>query len=250
MKTAEQPKRVALITGGAKGIGRRISEVLGAAGHRLAICDIDQKSLDEFVIQLQEKNIPAVGIVADISRGEEVQRLLVEVTEKWGAPDVLVNNAGITRDTLLMRMSEADWDAVLNVNLKAAFLLTKACLRPMLKKRWGRIVNIASVVGMIGNAGQANYAASKAGVIGLTMSTAKEAASRNITVNAIAPGFIATAMTDKLPREVINKFQENIPLDRLGQPEDVARVAEFLVSEAAGYITGQVIRVDGGLVMG
>ncbi len=243
-------QRIALITGGANGIGKRISEVLGEAGCRLAVCDIDKASLNSFTAELEAKSIPAVGVVADISRAEEVDRLLNEIARKWDSPDILVNNAGITRDSLLLRLSEANWDAVLTVNLKAAFMLTKACLRPMLKKRWGRIINIASVVGMTGNAGQANYAASKAGLIGLTMSVAKEAASRNITVNAVAPGFIDTAMTRKLPTAVVEEYLRNIPLRRLGQPEDVARVVGFLASDAAGYLTGQVIRVDGGMVMG
>jgi len=243
-------QRIALITGGANGIGKRISEVLGEAGCRLAVCDIDKASLNSFTAELEAKSIPAVGVVADISRAEEVDRLLNEIARKWDFPDILVNNAGITRDSLLLRLSEANWDAVLTVNLKAAFMLTKVCLRPMLKKRWGRIINIASVVGMTGNAGQANYAASKAGLIGLTMSVAKEAASRNITVNAVAPGFIDTAMTRKLPTAVVEEYLRNIPLRRLGQPEDVARVVGFLASDAAGYLTGQVIRVDGGMVMG
>ena len=243
-------QRIALITGGANGIGKRISEVLGEAGCRLAVCDIDKASLNSFTTELEAKSIPAVGVVADISRAEEVDRLLNEIARKWDSPDILVNNAGITRDSLLLRLSEANWDAVLTVNLKAAFMLTKACLRPMLKKRWGRIINIASVVGMTGNAGQANYAASKAGLIGLTMSVAKEAASRNITVNAVAPGFIDTVMTRKLPTAVVEEYLRNIPLRRLGQPEDVARVVGFLASDAAGYLTGQVIRVDGGMVMG
>lgn len=245
-----ETKRIALITGGANGIGKRIAEVLGEAGCKLAVWDIDQQSLDTFVAELQKRNIPALGMVTDITDAESVNAALSRVADKWGTPDILVNNAGITRDALLMRLSEADWDAVLAVNLKAAFMLTKACLRPMLKKRWGRIINIASVVGIMGNAGQANYAASKAGLIGLTMSVAREAASRNITVNAVAPGFIDTAMTSKLPEAVIEEFKRNIPLGRLGQPEDIARAVEFLASDAAGYLTGQVIRVDGGMIMG
>jgi 3-oxoacyl-[acyl-carrier protein] reductase len=243
-------KRIALVTGGANGIGKRIAEVLGEAGCKLAIWDIDQESLNAFVAELQKKDIPAMGMVTDITNAEDVHSALGQIAEKWDPPDILVNNAGITRDGLLMRLSETDWDAVLSVNLKAAFVLTKACLRPMLKKRWGRIINIASVVGIMGNAGQANYAASKAGLIGLTMSAAREAASRNITVNAIAPGFIDTAMTKKLPEAVVEEFKKNIPLGRLGQPEDIARAAEFLASDAAGYVTGQVIRIDGGMIMG
>jgi 3-oxoacyl-[acyl-carrier protein] reductase len=242
--------RVALITGGANGIGRRIAEVLGEAGHKLAIWDIDQPSLDAFVAELDGKNIPALGMVTNITNGEQVSEALQQIADKWDTPDILVNNAGITRDSLLMRMSETDWDAVLTVNLKAAFMLTKACLRPMLKKRWGRIINIASVVGIMGNAGQANYAASKAGLIGLTMSAAREAASRSITVNAVAPGFIDTAMTRNLPTTAIEEFMKNIPLGRLGQPDDIAQVVAFLASEAASYLTGQVIRVDGGMIMG
>jgi 3-oxoacyl-[acyl-carrier protein] reductase len=243
-------KRVALVTGGANGIGKRISEVLGSAGCRVAICDIDQSAMDALVKELTSRNIPAMGVKADISRQDEIDRLLTEISEKWDAPDILVNNAGIARDALLMRLSEADWDAVLTVNLKAAFLLTKACIRPMLKKRWGRVVNIASVIGLMGNAGQANYAAAKAGLIGLTMSTAREVASRNVTVNAIAPGFIDTAMTRNLPEAAVEEYKKNIPLGRLGQPDDVARTVEFLTSDAAGYLTGQVIRVDGGMIMG
>ncbi|MFC1475712.1 3-oxoacyl-[acyl-carrier-protein] reductase [Candidatus Zixiibacteriota bacterium] len=242
--------RIALVTGGANGIGKRIAEVLGRAGCKLAIWDIDQDALDKLVAELQRQDIPALGMTADITDAEKVKAALGQLAEKWDTPDILVNNAGITRDALLMRLSEADWDAVLSVNLKAAFLLIKACLRPMLKKRWGRIINIASVVGLMGNAGQANYAASKAGLIGLTMSVAREAASRNVTVNAIAPGFIDTAMTRNLPEPAVEEFKKNIPLGRLGQPEDIARVAEFLASDAAGYITGQVIRVDGGMIMG
>jgi 3-oxoacyl-[acyl-carrier protein] reductase len=243
-------QRIALVTGGAIGIGKRISEVLGAAGCRVAICDIDQASMDAAVQELTARNIAAMGVKADISRQDEIDRLLPEIADKWDAPDILVNNAGITRDALLMRLSESDWDAVLTVNLKAAFLLTKACIRPMLKKRWGRVVNIASVIGLMGNAGQANYAAAKAGLIGLTMSTAREVASRNVTVNAVAPGFIDTAMTKKLPEAVVEEYKKSIPLGRLGQPEDVARAVEFLTSDAAGYLTGQVIRVDGGMIMG
>ncbi len=246
---AEQTNgKVALVTGGANGIGKRISEVLGAAGCRLAVCDIDETALNTFIDELKTAGVPALGVKADISRGEEVDRVVKEISTAWEAPDILVNNAGITRDQFIMRMTEADWDLVLTVNLKAAFLLTKACLRPMLKKRAGRIVNIASVVGIMGNAGQANYAASKAGLIALTKSTAKEAASRGITANAIAPGFIQTAMTDKLPVKVIDEYLKAIPLSKLGQPEDIARTVEFLASDAAGYITGQVIRVDGGMI--
>jgi len=243
-------QRVALVTGGANGIGKRIAEILGAAGHKLAIWDIDQTALDAFVTELNGNNIPALGMVTDITNADAVAGALKEIAAKWDTPDILINNAGITRDALLLRMSEADWDAVLTVNLKAGFMLTKACVRPMLKKRWGRIINIASVVGMMGNAGQANYAAAKAGLIGLTMSVAREAASRNVTVNAVAPGFIDTAMTKNLPETAIEEFKRNIPLGRLGQPEDIARTVEFLASESAGYLTGQVIRVDGGMIMG
>jgi len=242
--------RVALVTGGANGIGRRICEVLGEAGCRVAACDIDQSALDSFVGELNNRHIPALGVVADISKADQIDRLLERISTAWEPPDVLVNNAGITRDGLLLRLTEADWDAVLTVNLKAAFLLTKACLRAMLKKRWGRIINIASVVGVTGNAGQANYAAAKAGLIGLTMSAAKEVASRNVTVNAVAPGFIDTAMTRKLPETVVAEYLKNVPLGRLGQPDDVARVVAFLASDAAAYLTGQVVRVDGGMVMG
>jgi len=250
MMTEPEVQRVALVTGGANGIGRRIAEVLGEAGHKLAIWDIDQTSLDAFTNELKQKNIPALGMVTNITDAERVAEALEQIATTWDSPDILINNAGITRDALLMRLADADWDMVMAVNLKAAFMLTRACLRPMLKKRWGRIVNIASVVGIMGNAGQANYAASKAGLIGLTMSAAREAAPRNVTVNAVAPGFIDTAMTKNLPATAIEEFMKNIPLGRLGRTDDVAQTVAFLASEAAGYITGQVIRVDGGMIMG
>ncbi|RMF58400.1 MAG: 3-oxoacyl-[acyl-carrier-protein] reductase [Calditrichaeota bacterium] len=191
----------------------------------------------------------ALAVVADVSRMEDAQRLIEKTLEAYGQVDILVNNAGITRDNLVMRMSEADWDMVLAVNLKGAFNCIKAVTRQMMKQRQGRIINITSVVGQMGNAGQANYAASKAGIIGLTRSVARELASRNITCNAIAPGFIETDMTAALGEKVAEELKSQIPLGRLGSPEEVAKVVSFLASEDAAYITGQVINVDGGMVM-
>jgi 3-oxoacyl-[acyl-carrier protein] reductase len=188
-------------------------------------------------------------VSVNVSDGEAVNGAVSEIIEKMGGVDILINNAGITKDGLLMRMSEADWDAVLSVNLKGTFLFTKAVARPMMKKRSGAIVNIASIIGLIGNAGQCNYAASKAGVIALTKSTAKELASRNIRVNAVAPGFIESKMTEVLPDDVKQKMLDQIPMSRLGQPGDIARAVLFLASEASSYITGQTLTISGGMVM-
>ncbi|MED5045892.1 3-oxoacyl-[acyl-carrier-protein] reductase, partial [Geobacillus stearothermophilus] len=191
----------------------------------------------------------AIAVQADVARAEEVERLVKTALDQFGRLDILVNNAGITRDNLLMRMKEEEWDAVINTNLKGVFLCTKAVTRPMMKQRGGRIINIASVVGVIGNPGQANYVAAKAGVIGLTKTAARELASRNITVNAVAPGFITTDMTEALSEELKGEMLKQIPLARFGEPDDVARVVAFLASDAAGYMTGQTLHVDGGMVM-
>ncbi len=250
MMADENDPRVALVTGGADGIGREIAAVLGRAGHQLVLWDINEQALERTLADFTEQQIAATGSKVDITDVAAVEAALKSLENGNQTPDILINNAGITRDSLLMRLSEQDWDLVLTVNLKAAFMLTKLCLRPMLKKRWGRIINISSVVGIMGNAGQANYAASKAGLIGLTMSAAREVASRNVTVNAIAPGFIDTAMTRNLPESTVEEFKRTIPLGRLGQPADIANAARFLASEDAGYVTGQVLRVDGGMIMG
>jgi 3-oxoacyl-[acyl-carrier protein] reductase len=242
--------KVALVTGGSRGIGRSIAATLAGAG---ALVVINYKSnaaaAEEVVSAITAAEGRAAAIQADVSASPEVERLFKELLDRYGKIDILVNNAGITRDTLLLRMKEEDFDAVLQTNLRGVYLCTKAALRPMTKARSGRIINITSVVGLIGNAGQANYAAAKAGIIGFTKAAAREIASRNITVNAIAPGYIETELTDVLSETVRQAILENIPLGRLGQPQDVANLVCFLASDAAGYITGQTLTVDGGMVM-
>lgn len=238
----------AIVTGGAAGIGKAISQRLAGAGADVAVCDVNREGAAATADELSRLGVRAAAYKFDVSSPSEVQTAVDQIVQDLGGVSILVNNAGITRDTLLMRMSEEDFDRVLQVNLKGAFNLTKACLRPMLKERWGRIINIASVIGQMGNAGQANYAAAKGGLIALTKSTAKEVGSRNVTANAIAPGFIATAMTDALPEEVKTAYMKLIPLGHFGRPEDVADLAVFLAGEGAAYITGQVIRVDGGML--
>jgi 3-oxoacyl-[acyl-carrier protein] reductase len=240
---------VALITGGARGIGRAIAEELAAGGATLAIVDVLQDVAEATATEFRARGVTAVAFVANVANLADVERMFGEVLAHFGKVDILVNNAGITRDNLIMRMREEEWDAVIAVNLKGTFNCIKAASRPMLKARSGRIVNIASVVGVMGNAGQANYSASKAGVIGLTKTAAKELASRGITVNAVAPGYIRSEMTDKLTDAAREAFLTVIPLARAGTPEDVARAVGFLCSDAAAYITGQVLHVDGGMVM-
>jgi 3-oxoacyl-[acyl-carrier protein] reductase len=248
---AENEKRVAVVTGGSRGIGRAI--ILALAEPDLQVVfnhfDPDEVAAAETARLAAERRCQAEGEKLDVSNYEAVQEFFRKVAERLGRIDILVNNAGITRDGFLSRMKEADWDAVLAVNLKSAFNCTQAVSRYMMKQRCGRIVNIASVVGAMGNAGQANYAASKAGVIGFTKSIARELASRNITVNAVAPGFIETDMTAVLPEKVKEAFLAQIPLGRAGRTEDVAQTVKFLTSEAASYITGQVIHVNGGMYM-
>jgi 3-oxoacyl-[acyl-carrier protein] reductase len=239
----------AIVTGAASGIGRAIALALARAGVNVAVCDVNPEGAAVVAGELAALGIKAVASKFDVGSFPEVQAACEKIAADLGGVNILVNNAGITRDNLLLRMTEEDWDRVLTVNLKGAFNLTKACIRLMIKERWGRIINIASVIGQMGNAGQANYAAAKAGLIALTKSTAKEVASRGVTVNAIAPGFIATPMTDKLSSEAKATYLKGIPLGRLGAPEDVANLCRFLASEQASYITGQVIRVDGGLLM-
>ncbi len=241
--------RVAIVTGAARGIGRCIAEHLAADGADVVLVDLDKDSMEETANAIKSMGHDARRIALNVADGKAVDAAIAEVMERFGRIDILVNNAGITRDTLLMRMSEEQWDSVINVNLKGTFLFTKAVARPMMKQRSGVIINMASVIGQIGNAGQANYAASKAGVIAFTKSVARELASRGIRVNAIAPGFIQTDMTDVLPDKVKDEMMKSIPSARLGTAHDVAHAVRFLVSDEAAYVTGQVHRVCGGMVM-
>jgi 3-oxoacyl-[acyl-carrier protein] reductase len=241
--------RVAVVTGASRGIGRSISLALAAKGATIVAVDMDQAATDAIVTELQAAGTKALAVVANVTLPADVERMIDAATEAFGRVDILVNNAGITRDGLLMRMKDEDWDAVLNVNLKGAFLCTRAAFKVMSKQRYGRIINIASVVGQMGNAGQANYCASKAGLIGLTKSNARELAKRSITVNAVAPGFIATAMTDALSEKVRDELTAQIPLERLGSADDIANAVVFLASEQSAYITGHVLSVNGGMYM-
>jgi 3-oxoacyl-[acyl-carrier protein] reductase len=243
--------KVALITGSARGIGKAIAQELANHGANIVINDILAKNeIDKTLEEIKKNGNIAVGIKADITVFDEVSEMVKEIINKFGKIDILVNNAGITRDSLLIRMKEEDWDAVIRINLKGTFNCSKSVAKYMMRqKSTDKIVNISSVIGLIGNIGQVNYAASKAGVIGLTKSMAKELASRNINVNAVAPGFIETDMTKKLTEKVRQDLQQHIPLNRLGTVKDIAHVVYFLVSDSANYITGQVINVDGGMVM-
>lgn len=245
--TRELEGQVALVTGGARGIGLAIARALAEAGARVAVVDVNESESRAAADTLPGEGHG--GYQGDVRETEGLQALFKTIEDQLGPVDVLVNNAGITRDNLLLRMSEEEWDQVLSVNLKGAFNATKAVARGMMKRRSGAIVNIASVIGLMGNAGQANYAASKAGLIGFTKSVAREFASRGVRCNAIAPGFIKTAMTEKLSPDVVEGLTSQIPMGTLGEPEDVARVARFLAGPESGYITGQVIAVDGGMVM-
>ena len=249
---AEDSKKVAVVTGGSRGIGRAIIMALAEPGLTVVFNHFDppeDTAADETIQMAQDKGCEIEGVRLDVSDYQVVHEFIKGVVDRHGRIDILVNNAGITRDTLLMRMKEVDWDAVLAVNLKSVFNCTQAVARHMTKQRYGRVVNIASVVGAMGNAGQANYAASKAGIMGFTKSVARELASRNVTVNAVAPGFIETEMTAQLPEKAKEAFLTQIPLGRAGQPEDVAQVVKFLISEEASYITGQVIHLNGGMYM-
>ena len=243
--------KVALITGSARGIGKAIALELANHGANIVINDILPKNeIEKTLEEIKQISDKALGIRADITVFNEVENMVKEIVNKFGKIDILVNNAGITRDSFLIRMKEEDWDAVIKINLKGTFNCSKAVAKYMMRqKSTDKIVNISSVIGVVGNIGQVNYAASKAGIIGLTKSIAKELAIRNINVNAIAPGFIKTDMTKKLPEKVMQDLQQHIPLKRLGTVEDIAKVVYFLVSDAANYITGQVINVDGGMVM-
>jgi 3-oxoacyl-[acyl-carrier protein] reductase len=241
--------KVALITGGARGIGREIALVFAREGADVAVADVNIEEAKKTCADIEALGRKAIALQLDVTDYAQAQEAVNKILDKLGKIDILVNNAGITRDGLLLRMSQEDWDAVLGVNLKGTFNCSKAVSRVMLKGRQGRIINIASIIGLIGNAGQANYSASKAGIIALTKTCAKEFASRNINVNAVAPGFIQTEMTAKLPEELKQKMLAAIPLNRLGSPSDVANACLFLASEAASYITGQTVVVDGGMVM-
>ena len=241
--------QIAVVTGAGRGIGRAIALKFAAQGADIAVVDLKTDFVQETVGEVRKLGRKAWAVAANVSEAASVEAAAEQILKEAGRVDILVNNAGITKDGLVMRMSEADWDAVLDINLKGTFLFTKAFSRTPLKQKSGRIVNIASVIGLIGNAGQCNYAASKAGVIGLTKSCAREFASRGITVNAIAPGFIQTAMTDKLSQEQKDAITKQIPLACLGQAEDVAEAVLFFASPAARYVTGQVLAVDGGMVM-
>ncbi len=241
--------KVAIVTGAARGLGRAIAVTLAGAGAKVACVDVDADTLAETVAAIEAAGGTAVALSCDVTDSGRVTEVVKEVTGKWGGLHILVNNAGITRDSLIMRMNDDQWDQVLGINLRGTFLFTRAAARPMMKGRQGRIINMASVSGLMGNPGQANYSASKAGVIGLTRTVARELASRNITVNAIAPGFIATEMTSALGEEILTEVRKQIPLGRLGEPQEVADAVLFLAGEAAGFITGHVLTIDGGLTV-
>jgi len=241
--------KVSLITGAGQGIGKEIAFTFGKEGSEVVICDVNIEQALKTKEELEKENIGAEVFQVDVSDYQQVEDMVNKILDKFSKIDILVNNAGITRDNLILRMSEEDWNRVLNVNLKGTFNCIKAVSRVMIKQKKGKIINIASVVGIMGNIGQANYSASKAGVIALTKTTAKELASRNINVNAVAPGFISTEMTARLPEEIKQKMLAQIPLSRFGLPKDVAKACLFLASDDADYITGQILVVDGGLLM-
>lgn len=241
--------KTAVITGGSRGIGKAVALRFAAEGANIAITDIiDNDAFTETVREIAAMGVKAKGYVSDASLFVEAENVIEEIVNDFGTIDILVNNAGITRDTLLMRMTEEQWDQVLTVNLKSVFNLTKAAIKPMMKQKKGSIINMSSVVGVSGNAGQSNYSASKAGILGFTKSVAKELGSRNVRCNAIAPGFIITEMTGKLPEEVKGDWISKIPLRRGGTPDDVANVAVFLASDLSSYITGQTVNVCGGML--
>jgi 3-oxoacyl-[acyl-carrier protein] reductase len=242
-------EQVAIVTGGARGIGREIALLLARQGADVALFDVNEQLLAQTVQELEALGRRAMGLAVDVTDAAAVDDAVSKVLDKLGRIDILVNNAGVTQDGLLVRMEEPQWDRVLDINLKGTYLCTRAVAKVMLRARRGRIVSIASIVGLIGNPGQANYAASKAGIIGFTKAVAKELASRHVTCNAVAPGFIKTEMTERLPEEVKQRLAEQIPMSQLGEPADVAQAALFLVSDAARYITGHVLVVDGGLAM-
>ena len=239
--------KVAIVTGAARGLGRAIAVSLAQAGAKIACVDVNVDTLKETVAAIGAAGGTAEAWGCDVTDSKRVGEVVDEVVAKWGGLQILVNNAGVTRDSLILRMKDDQWDLVLGINLRGTFLFTRAAARPMCKGRGGRIINIASVSGLMGNPGQANYSASKAGVIGLTRTVARELAGRDVTVNAIAPGFIATDMTAKLGDEILAQVKKEIPLGRLGDPQDVADAVVYLASDSAGFITGQVLTIDGGL---
>ncbi len=242
--------RVALVTGASQGIGRACALVLSAGGAKVALCARNEAKLQQVAAEIAAQGGEAAVFKMDVSNEEEIKTGAKAALAHFGKVDILVNNAGVTRDQLMMRMKRSDWDDVINTNLTGPFLLTQAVIGSMLKQRWGRIINITSIFGQIGQAGQANYASSKAGLIGLTMAVAREVASRSITVNAVAPGWIETAMTSVLSEELKEKMRTTVPLGRTGTDIDVAHAVKFLASEEAGYITGEVLKVNGGILMG
>lgn len=246
-KNPEMP--VAIITGSARGIGFEIAKALGENGYRIVLSDVNVEGLEAAKNEFKASDVPVISCVADVSKSEDIEKLVGTVVESFGRIDVLVNNAGITRDGLIMRMDEKAWDLVLDINLKGAFLMSKAVVRTMLKQKSGAIVNIASVVGLMGNAGQANYSASKAGLIGFTKTFAKEFGKKGIRANAVAPGFINSDMTAVLTDKVKDQMISLVPMSAFGDPRDVANAVVFLASDKASYITGQVLTVDGGMVM-
>jgi len=241
--------KIALVTGGARGIGREIALLFAKQGADMTLCDVDLEQAEQTAKEIKALGRECLVLKADVTDSGSVQVMVDKILDKFKKLDILINNAGITRDGLVFRMSEQDWDKVIAVNLKGTFLCTKIVSKVMLKQRFGRIVNLASIIGIMGNIGQANYAASKAGIIGLTKSVAKELAPRGVCVNAIAPGFIRTEMTAKLSEDVRKGMLSVIPLGRFGEPKDVANLALFLSSEGSSYITGQVIQIDGGMLM-
>jgi len=241
--------QVAIVTGAGRGIGRVIALTLADRGANVVINDVDGESAQATAAEIEQQGRESLAFVADVTDEAQIEQMVGTAVDKWGRVDILVNNAGITRDSLLVRMKEDQWDAVLDVNLKGAFICSKVVARPMMKARGGRIINIASVVGLIGNVGQANYSAAKGGLIALTKTTARELAGRGITCNAVAPGFIETAMTQQLSDEAREALLSQVPLGRPGTPQDVAAVVGFLAGPEAAYITGQVINIDGGMVM-
>jgi 3-oxoacyl-[acyl-carrier protein] reductase len=241
--------KVAIVTGASRGIGKSISLALAASGAKIVAVDIDLAATEAMVAELKANGFEAIAVQGNVTVAADAEKMVKAGVDAFGRVDILVNNAGITRDALLLRMKDDDWDAVLSVNLKGAFLCSRAVAKVMTKQRYGRIINIASVVGQMGNAGQANYCASKAGLMGLTRSNARELARRNVTVNAVAPGFIATDMTEALPEKTRQELTAQIPLERLGSADDIANAVVFLAQEKSGYITGQVLGVNGGMYM-
>jgi len=241
--------KTAIVTGSSRGIGKAIAESFAQRGATVCIIDLREDGVNSVVNEFTEKGYESHGFVADVTDSERIGKVFKEIYQLTGSIDILVNNAGITKDSLILRMKEAAWDAVINVNLKGTFICIQKASRYMMKQQESSIINLASVIGLMGNTGQANYAASKAGIIGLTRSVAREFAAKGMRCNAIAPGFIRTEMTDKLPADVVSSYAEAIPMKRMGSPEDIADLCLFLASDLSSYITGQVINVDGGLVM-